>query len=101
MVVGYFRIFDELAMVRLSPSLIGNPSAATAMARRSVCSNVIVPQRSRRRYQASTTPGVDAASSPSLRGSSPSLCSSYHSMVASSGAIPSALIEKTCFASAS
>ena len=93
MVVGYCRIFCEREMLRLSASLTGKPSAATAMARRNVCSKVIVPQRSRRMYQASTTPGVDAASSPSLRGSSPLLCSSYHSMVASAGAIPSALIE--------
>ena len=93
MVVGYLRILDEPAIVRLSPSLTGNPSAATAIARRSTCSNDIVPQRSSRMYQASTTPGVDAASSPSLRGSSALLCSSYHSIVASFGAIPSALIE--------
>ncbi len=82
-------------------SLRGNPCSAISMAGASTCANVIVPQRSSSVYQASTTPGTVPASSPSLSGSSPLLCSLYHSIVASFGAVPSALSEMTLLARAS
>ena len=46
-------------------------------------------------YQASTTPGTVAESRPSLSGSLPPLFLLYHSIVASFGAGPSALIDYT------
>ena len=77
------------------PSLRGNPFSANSMAGCSTCSKLIVPHRSSRMYQASTTPGSPPESNPSLIGSLPPLFFSYHSMVASLGARGSAFTEKT------
>jgi hypothetical protein len=71
------------------------------MARSSTCANVIVPQRSSMMYQASMTAGSDAESRPSLFGIRPPLFLLYQSIVASLGAVPSALIEWTFFSRAS
>ena len=60
-----------------------------------------MPQRSSSVYHASTTPGTVPESKLSLTGSLPPLCSLYQSMVASFGAVPSALIETTVLAFAS
>src|SRR5262249_15235066 len=98
--VGYFWIFFELAIARASPSPIGKPFSATSIACSSTWAKVIVPQRSSRTYHASITPGSDAQSSPSLLGILPPLFLLYQSIVASFGAVPSALIEYTRFSPA-
>src|SRR5262245_5859046 len=96
-VVGYFRIFLEPAIARDKPSPMGKPFSATSIACSSTWAKLIVPQRSSRMYHASITPGSDAQSSPSLLGILPPLFLLYQSIVASFGAVPSALIEYTCF----
>src|SRR5438034_3869126 len=82
-------------------SPIGKPFSAVSIAGCSTCANVIVPQRSSSVYQASTTPGTVPESSVSLCGSFPPRFFWYHSIVASRGAVPSALMDTTAFALAS
>jgi hypothetical protein len=60
-----------------------------------------VPQWSSSRNHPSTTPGTVPERRVSFTGRVPLWCSLYHSIVASFGAVPSALIETTFFAFAS
>ena len=71
------------------------------MAGASNSAKLLVPQRESRMYQASTTPGTVPASSESSTGILPPWLALYHSMVASFGAVPSALSESTFFCLAS
>jgi hypothetical protein len=89
------------AMAPAIRSPIGKPFSAMSMAGCSTCANVIVPHRSSSVYQASTTPGTVPESSVSLSGSFPPRFFWYHSMVASFGAVPSALMDTTVFVLAS
>src|SRR5215510_3056863 len=98
--VGYFWIFFEPAIARAKPSPTGKPFSATSMACSSTWAKVMVPQRSSRTYHASITPGSDAHKRPSLLGILPPLFLLYHSIVASLGAVPSALIAYTFFSPA-
>src|SRR5205807_9206464 len=60
----YTTLFRSYA----AASLRGNPCSASSIAGRSTCAKLIVPQRSSKMYQASTTPGRPPASNPSLCG---------------------------------
>jgi hypothetical protein len=99
--LGYFFSFRDVAIAPAIRSPIGKPFSAISIAGCSTCANDIVPQRSSSRYHASTTPGTVPESSESLSGSLPSRFFLYHSIVASFGAVPSALIDTTVFAFAS
>ena len=93
MVVGYLRRRLVFESVRAKRSLMGKPFSAMSIAGCSTCAKVIVPQRSSSVYQASTTPGTVPESSVSSTGILPCWFCLYHSMVASLGAVPSALSE--------
>ena len=99
--VGYFFSLRDDAMAAAMRSPIGKPFSAISIAGCSTCAKFIVPQRSSSMYHASTTPGTVPERSVSLCGSLPSRFFWYHSIVASFGAVPSALIETTVLAFAS
>src|SRR5438128_12463684 len=95
MLVGYFASLLEARLrARLAGS--GNPFSATSMACSRTFSKLIVPQRSSRRYQASTVPGIDPERRPALVGLLPRLFLLYHSIVASLGAGALALVDYGC-----
>src|SRR5438128_11940184 len=88
--VGYLRIFCVVAAARANESPTGNPFSARSIASESTCAEFIVPQRSSRMNQASMQPRTVPESNESFTRSLPPLCSLYHSMVASFGAVPCA-----------
>src|SRR5579884_1868425 len=76
-------------------SLTANPRSASSIAGANSGSSGIVPHRSNIASSASSTVGVEAASTPSLTGILPPACVSNHSIVAIRGAFPAALIDTT------